>query len=363
MSSFDKELRKRSKKIKVPENYEKKIEEILIGLPAEKQTTRYGKRFGARRIIQLAVCILVIVGIGILGVTSTDANIFESFKKTIMSFFESEDGSAPEKLGVKSQQNYAQSKSDLMLELRESIIDRNSIYLLVKVTAPADVVFDSDVGFEYFAFYKEQTQESKELLGGVTDCRLLEVLEEEHAATYVVSLSTTEEIVDGASLYVTFKNMMQDPNGDDAQLLVEGLWSFAFTADYTVTEQLSAEGVADKRLLFLEDEATVRSVVVTPLGMELSVWITQKDYELAAVSNDRLDIRLKMLDDSEAVLMCHDIEVETPYISSAGMEFSENEEGPCVTYQFEFEQVQDLKQVLGVCVDDVFVPLRNIEES
>lgn len=56
---------------------------------------------------------------------------------------------------------------------------------------------------------------SADLLPGVTDCKLVEVSERRSgAASYVVSISTTEKLKEDEQMCVFFKDLMADPNGD-----------------------------------------------------------------------------------------------------------------------------------------------------
>lgn len=68
----------------------------------------------------------------------------------------------------------------MKLELCESVIDYNNIYLLVKISAPATVDIDSQSGFDYFAFSYGESFNTQQLLGGARDCRFFEMSEGEN---------------------------------------------------------------------------------------------------------------------------------------------------------------------------------------
>lgn len=361
MDRFNKKNRKLAEKLVVSEQYRKKVEETLINLPVENSVVHKKRHFCIKRIIQTAVCLFVIVCISLVAISSTNANVFTTFKKTIVGFFDNGEENQSQKLGVKSQQNYSQGRPGLLFELCESVIDRSNIYLLVKLTVSAEVGLDSQTGFEYLAFSYGDSFNTDMLLGGNTDCVLYEASEEENTATYIVSLSCVEEIDEGEQISVCFQNFMRNPYGENSEMLVEGVWNLSFTADYTVTDRLSVEGDEKLTYIFLGDEAVVRNLVLTPLGMEFSSWITPTACEQSAVSDSRLDIRLKLLDGSEIQLMSHDLEEPTPQVSGSSLLCSEDMETPCLTYQFEFENVLDLKQVLGVYVEDLFISVKNTD--
>ncbi|MBR2143693.1 SPASM domain-containing protein, partial [Anaerovibrio sp.] len=71
------------------------------------------------------------------------------FTQKIRSYFGISKEEAQEK-GIESSDNKAVSKQDLMLEMYEQVMDEKNIYLLVKITAPPEIEFSDEIGFDYF---------------------------------------------------------------------------------------------------------------------------------------------------------------------------------------------------------------------
>ncbi len=361
MNSFDKKLHEMSKELKVSEDYKKKIDETLLKLPLEEEPASDRPHVRTKRVVWVVIrLVLLVLCSGFICASVTNANFFETFKKTIMDFFHSEKGNTEDN-GVKSRQMHSQSKADLMLEIKESVIDRSNMYLLVKITASTTVEFNDKVGFEYFAFSEGENFDTNKLISGARDCKLLEVSEDENAAIFVVSLTAASEIRDGVPVSVCFKNMMEDPYGENPKMLVEGMWSLSLAADYTITEQLDIEGSEEMTYDFLGDPATVQSIHVTPLGLEFQSSISSKAYEASGISFTRQDIRLNMMDGSEIKLMNRDME-EPEQVSSSSEMYSDTIEDPYFTRQFEFEETLNINQILGITIDDLYIPFKKLQD-
>lgn len=361
MSKFDKKIKELSKNLEVPAKYSKRVEETLKNLPVEEISQKQTKHFSGKYVVRIAVCLLVVVFLGSFHVNKAEANIFTVFKQTIMSFFHIEGGATPQELGVGSKEEHIGSKPELFLELRETVVDGNSIYLLVKIVASSNIDFSKDAVFDYVAFSKGSNYNTDMLLGGAVDCSLLEVSEEkENEAIYVVSLSTDEKIEDGSQVTVLFKDFMRDPYGDSPEMLVEGMWSLSFCADYTVTEEINIEGTVDTTYPFLETEAVLKSIRITPLGMTVKSDVSAVPYDELGISDTRVRITLKMLDGRELLLMSHDLEEEV-MVSGSSLSYESEGEKTYQTLQFEFETMVNTKQILGITIEELYVPVKNVE--
>ena len=359
MSKFDKKIKELSKNMEVPEEYRKRVDETLRNLPVEEKPQKQKKYFSGKYVVRIAICLLFVAVLFSVNVNRADANIFTVFKQTIMSFFHIEDGTTPQELGVESKEEHIGSKPELFLELKETVVDGNNVYLLVKIMASSNVEFSKEATFDYVAFSKGSNYNTDMLLGGSVDCSLLEVSEEkENEAIYVVSLSTDEEIEDGSQITVLFKDFMRNPYGDSPEMLVEGMWSLSFSADYTVTEEINVEGTDDTRYPFLGKEAVLKSIKITPLGMVMESDVSAVPYDELGISDNHVRISLKMLDGSEILLMSHDLEEEV-MVSGGSLSYEREGEKTYQTSQFEFETMVNTQQILGVAIEDLYVPVKN----
>lgn len=361
MAKLDKKIKEISKNMEVPEEYSRRVEETLKNLPAEEEVHKENKRLSGKHMFRLAICLLFVIILFSVNVNNANANIFTVFKQTIMNFFHIEEGTSPEELGVGSKEEHIGSKPELFLELKETVVDSNSIYLLVKITASTDVVFAEDVTFDYLAFSDGSNFNTDTLLGGATSCSLLESSEEKtNEAIYVVSLSSDQKIEDGSEITVFFKDLMLDPYGDSREMLVEGIWSISFSADYTVTEEINIEGTADMIYPFLGEKAIINNIEITPLGMVLRSDVSAVPYDELGISDTSLRVRLKMLDGSEILLMSHDLEEEV-MVSSSGISYESVDEKTYQSNKFEFGSMINIQQIVGVYIEELYVPVKEVE--
>lgn len=361
MAKFDKKLKELSKNMEVPLEYQKRVEETLNHLPAREEHQIHKRHLPGKYMVRLAICIVFLVALFSVNVTRADANIFTIFKQTIMDFFHIEQGVSPEELGVGSKKEHKGSKADLFLELQETVVDSHSIYLLVKITASSNVDFGENITFDYLAFCNGGNYNTDTLIGGATSCSLLERSEEKaNEAIYVVSLSSNEQIQDGSQVTAFFKDFMIDPYGDSREMLVEGMWSLSFSADYTVTEEISIEGTADMTYPFLGKQAILNSIEITPLGMVMKSDVSAVPYDALGISDTSLRVVLKMLDGREILLMSHDLEEEV-MVSSSSISYESIEEKTYQSNKFEFESMVNTGQIQGVYIEDLYVPVKEIE--
>lgn len=361
MGRFDKKIKELSKNMEVPTQYSERVEETLKNLPDYPEPERKKKHFSGKYVIRFAVCLLFVVVLFSMNANSAKANVFTVFKQTIMNFFHMEEGVKPQELGVDSKEEHIGSKPDLFLELKETVVDSNSIYLLVKIMASSGVTFSEKATFDYVAFSTGSNHNADALIGGAVSCSLLEVSEEKsNEATYVVSLSTSETIEEGSQVSVLLKDFMLDPYGDAREMLVEGIWSLSFQADYTVTEEINIEGTADMTYPFLGKKALLNYIKITPLGMVMESDVSQVPYDDLGISNPRSRVELSMLDGSRILLMSQDLEEEV-MVNSSSQSYESKGEKTYQTNKFEFENMLNVQQILGVYIEDLYIPVKNVE--
>lgn len=356
MTRFDRDIMRAAKNFTVPESYEKRVEETIQSLPGELAAfpCEFPKRKYKR--ILAFVCVCLICAALFSTVEVTQAGFLEMFKETIFDFL-GIDTEKSQQMGIESRKENTVSKPDLMLELQEKVIDSQNIYLVVKVTAPANVVFGEEIGFDYFAFAEGSNYNTEQLISGARDCRLLEVLEgRDNVATYIVSLSTVQELQEGTEVTAFFKDLTVDPNGEQPEVLVEGMWSVTFLFEPSVFDEIEINGTPDATYPFLGTTARLEKLNLTPLGLTLVSDISEADYEMLGFADTTIAIRLKMTDNSELVVTSHD-EEDTLIISSGSNSFSEEEEKIRMTFGCQFETPIAVTQVSGVYLEDYYLPV------
>ena len=353
MNELDKKIKELSKDFSIPEGYNQKVEETLDSIPEEHKSNSNIKRRG----ILFVVC-LALLGGGLLLSQSevAEASFFTHFKETVMDFFGlGEEESAS--IGVSSEKEKSVSKPDLMLELREKVIDRHNIYAMVKITAPTDINFEETLSFDYFAFCKGNNYNASRVLSGAKDCKLLEVLEgKKNVATYVVSLSSDEKLKEGSEVTVFFKDLMRNPNGDNPEMLVEGMWSVNLTVDYTVSEDIKVKGTDNMTYPFLKTEASLSKLELTPLGLEIVSDISTAPYDELGISDTTIAVRLKMIDGSEKVVASHDME-ET-IVSSGSSTFMKKKKRTLQTDTYQFSKTLNTSKVIGIYIEDFYILIK-----
>lgn len=358
MNNFDKKIKEMSKNIQTPASYDQKVDDLLQTLTKQEELPRKRARTG-KRFFQIAFCLFCVLLIVSFYTIGTQANLFSSFKETILDFLTGDSGNDPGDIGVGSDQNYAESKPDLIMELTEKVIDSHSIYLLVTITAPNNVRFAPNITFDYFCFCWGTNYNVDELISGAISCELLEVSADmPNRATYVVSLTTEEELEEDRDITVCFQNLTADPYTDHPTLLVNGIWSMTFPIYHTVTDKITVEGDSSMTFPYINTTASVMSIELTPLGMVIVSDISDCPSDVRCVSDTRIEFRLKMIDGSEPVLLSRDPDVDTPFLSSDSSAFPEIEGK---TYQQDilaFSSAVNIDQILGVYVEDLYVPVK-----
>lgn len=351
---FDKKIRKMSKEFPVPQEYHQRVDEVLDSI----QNERNEKIFPAKKYSLKIACTFIVICLFFSGYLffsnpkEAKADFLGTFVKTIMDFF-----GISQDIGIDSDKDDAVSKRDLMIELKEKVIDSQNIYLMIQITAPADVEFDENIGFEYFCFCNGTNYNNTDLIPGATDIRLLEVLEKKNTASYIVSISTNQQIREDEDVTVFFENLMVDPYGENPQMLVEGMWSIPFAVSYTVSEEVTREFIKEMSYDFLDTTAFIKNLKLTPLGISLVTDVTNVPYEELGISDTTIAIGLQMIDGSRKEVLSHN---EDDKIISEGGDcyvYQENEK-TYIKYTNQFDNPLDIAKVIGVYVENCYIPLK-----
>lgn len=367
MTKLDKELKKMSKHVNIPESYDRKVEETLEKLPEKEDKSQkeeiIPKKFGRKGILQVAICILCIVFLITFSIHDVRANIYDFFKHTLMDFLQHDLEENTEDYGVESVDIYVESKPDLMMELQEAVIDSHNIYLLVKITAPTDIEFAENITFDYYCFCEGQNYNINQLLSGANSCELLEVSRERpNVATYIVNMVLEQELEVGTEVTACFKDLTRDPYSDSPELLVEGMWSLTFPFEPTVTDNISIEGNSDMIFPYNNTTATVERIEVTPLGMVVMADISNFPSDEWGISDTSLSVRLKMIDGSEEVILSHNLEDET-FVQCSSRECSEENGKFYQKDVIEFPSMINMNMVTGIYIEDLYIPVRENETT
>lgn len=362
MNKFDKELKKQSKNFTPPEQFQTRVDAVLAELPErnpyEKEQKRARGKKPAVKYAAIAAGVVIVFLLFLQTAQVANAGFLEDLKKTLLEFFHIEKQVASSEYGVESREEKVKSRPDLYVELKEEIVDKHSIYVLVHITAPTDISFDPQIGFDYFAFCKGESYNSDALIGGAKDCSLLQVEQDKsNEATFVVSISADETIEEDAPVTLYLKDMMRDPYQEDAEMLVEGMWSLTFPASYTVSKDVTIEGSADMKFEHDGGEVSLQKIELSPLGISVSADVTALGYADQAYSNaTSLPVTLCMVDGSRMVIYSSDPE-ESGNTSMGSDSYSQPDGKEILTSRYEFEKMVDVSKVIGIYVEDYYVSL------
>lgn len=358
MNKFDRKIKELSKNIQVPVSYDEKVDKVLLEI-MKKDRAVLEKRKNRRWLPRLAVCLLCIICAVSLYTIDAHANIFALFKQTILDFLGG--GNSKEEMddmGVGSEKQSAGSKPDLMMELEEAVIDSHSIYLLVKMTAPPGIEFEENVLFDYYCFCKGTNYSASQLIGGSLSCDLLEVNEDlPNIATYVVSLVFDDVLEEGEEVTVCFEDLTRDPYSPNPELIIDGVWSITFFYHQTVTNRIEKEGTPDMVFPFLNTTANLLKLELSPFGILVYADVSSFPSDELGISDTNIAIRLKMIDGSDLVIVSHDPDIQG-YTQGGSISFSSEGEKTFEQVNLEFNNVVDIGKVLGVYIEDLYVPLR-----
>lgn len=358
MNKFDKKIKQLSKNIEVPASYDEKVDKVLLDI-MKRDETILKKRKNSRLLPRLAVCLLCIFFAVSLYTIDAHANIFSFFKETILDFLgRGNPEEQIEDMGVESEKLSVESKPDLMMELQETVIDSHSIYALVKITAPPDIRFEETILFNYFCFCKGSNYSVSQLIGGSLSCELLEVSEDRpNIATYVVSLVFDEVLEEGSEVTVCFQDLTKDPYSSDPELLIDGVWSLTFFYHPTVTDHVEVEGNPDMVFPFINTTAELLKLELSPFGILVYADVSRFPSDELGISDTNIAVRLKMIDGSELTVTSHDPE-EQGYVQGGSISFSSEEDKTFEQVNLEFTNVINVEKVVGVYIEDLYVPLK-----
>ena len=303
----------------------------------------------------------LLAGTCVLAHASTaNANIFSSFTKSIMDFFTGGDRQAKE-AGVTSDTEKIQSKPDLMVNLQERIVDSENIYLLIGITAPTNLKFDEKMSFSHIGFYQGENYNESQLIGGAVGCNLLETMPgQENKAIFVVNISADSDIIEDSNVTLFMKDLIRDSKADSVEVLVEGMWSITFPAEYTAKENVVIQGKEDMQFSFLDTKALVEKIKITSLGMSIVADVSGVPADILNVSDTNIAVRLKMLDGSEILIMSHNFEDEWA-VTSSGISYTEKEGKTYQKSKYEFADTLDTSKVMGVYIEDLYVTAKELE--
>lgn len=360
MTKFDKKIKKLSKEFQVPETYHDKVDEVLEKIQEDCIAAPRKKPFAKVMIVMAVLCFFIIGYLCLSDAEVAEAGLLEVFRQTMMDFLGMDEDES-QKMGIESEKKSAVSKPDLMMELQEVVMDTQNIYAMVKITAPADVEFKEGMTFDYFGFCEGSNYNVSKVVPGARDCSLLEILRNKNnVATYVISIVTDEQIAEGEEVTVFFKDLISGPYESEPQVLVEGMWSLCFTASYTDAEDISVEGTEDMKYSFLGTMAAVQEVKLLPLGMTLVSDVSGVPVDTLHTSDTRITIRLKMLDGTERVVDSPNMEERK--LTSGGSVTEYEKDGRIYhEYVCQFAEAIDTGQVLGIYIEDGYVPLKEYE--
>lgn len=361
MTKFDKKVKRLSKEFQVPETYHEKVDGILGRLREDRVAAPRKKPFVKAAAIVAALCFLITGYLCFSGAKVTEAGFLETFKQTILDFFGmSEDES--QNIGVESKQEEAVSKPDLMMELQEVVMDTQNIYAVVKITAPPEIEFKEGMTFDYFGFCEGTNYNESSVIPGARGCTLLEVMKNRsNVATFVVDVSTDVQIQEGKEVTVFFNDMLNGPQyEDDTEVLIEGMWSFSFTAVYTNSKKITVEGTEEMQYSFSYSKADIKKIKLLPLGLTVVSDVSRVDAETRNTTDTRVVIRLKMIDGSEIIVDSPDID-DKCLVDSSSITNDEKNGHSYEKYVGQFKKAIDIDQVLGIYIADYYVSLKDYE--
>lgn len=354
MTRFDREIKRLIRDVKPPETYEKKVDDILQSIEKQEKAS-VQKRRNPKWVLRAALCLVCIVCLISISTIDVHANIFETFKASIMDFLGLTSEEAAEQAGVENEKINNVSKPDLMMETREVVVDSHMIYLLVEIKASSSIEFAKDVGFDYFCFCAGDNYNTENLLTGARSCELLEVNgDKPNVATYIVSIAFDQELEEGSNVTAYFKDLERNPYSDKPELLIEGMWSVTFPVNKTVTEQVLIEGNADMVFSYQNTTATVDYIEITPLGLVLNADVSKFPYEQLGLSDTTIAIKLKMIDNSELVIVSH-LPGEG-FVECASTCYEQDGNKSYQQDTMEFTEVISLEKVCGIYIEDLYIP-------
>lgn len=358
MGKFDRKVKKLSKEFQVPDSYHEKVDKILEEVH-EDCVPAPRKRWLIRVAVIVLICgIFITGGLCLSDPGVAEASFFAAFKQTILDFFGMSEEESQEK-GVESKKEEAVSEPDLMMEMQEVVMDEHNIYTMIKITASSEVKFKESMTFDYFGFCEGENYNVSNLMGGPKECRLLEIMPgKENIATYVVSITTEEEIAEGTDITVFFQDLISGEYEDAPEILVEGIWSLPFSATYTNSKEITVKGTEDMKFSFAGAKADIKKMKLTPLGLTINTDVTEVDDEKMRTEDTRFAVSLKMIDGRE--LFVYTLEEDAEFLSeNSSAKESEKEGRIYLKHVYQFKEAIDISQVIGITIADYYAPLKD----
>ena len=340
----------------IPESYHKKVDDILTQIKQEN-TPAKPKHTTRKVLVAILFFCLVLTGIFTFSKTGTAKNgFFDSFKSSILSFLGMDEDTGKD-LGIKPQKENQKSKPDLMIELKEVVMNEQNLCAVVKITAPASISFTKDMTFDYYGFCEGENYNPSSMVSGAKECTLLEVSESHpNIATYVIRMAADEPVQEGRNVTVFFKDLIPNPK-QNPEILVEGMWSLSFISSYTKEKSLTIQGNETTTYPLLGIPVTVQKIKLTPLGMTMITDVTSIPVDTLNTSDTRITIRLKMLDGSEKVVETPDANAKM--LVSGSSIFQYEKKGKTYRkYTAQFERAVNPSRVLGFIIENSTI-LRN----
>ncbi len=362
MNKFDKKVKRLAKEFQAPETYHEKVDAILENIQEERVAAprqRWFVRFAA---VMMALCIMIIGLFLFSHVEVAEASFFQTFKQTIMDFFGMGKEEA-QNMGVESKQEEAVSKPDLIIELQEVVMDTQNIYAVVKITAPPEVEFKEGMTFDYFGFCSGTNYNASDVIPGTRECKLLEVMKNKsNVATFVVNVGTDQQVKEGKEVTAFFNDLLDGPPYEkDSKVLVEGMWSFSFTASYTNSKEITVKGTEDMQFSFSYSKADIKKIKLLPLGLTLISDVSRVDAQTRNTTETGFAIRLNMIDGSEIRVVNDPDSDDDCLISGGSIGYYDKKGHSYQKYVVQFEKAIDINQVVGITIADCYVPIKQYE--
>lgn len=334
----------------IPESYHKKVDDILTQIKAEDKPVK-PKRTTHRVLFAILFLCLILTGVFTFSATGTAKNgFFDSFKNSILSFLGMDEDTG-EELGIQTKKESQKGKPDLMIELKEVVMDEQNLYAVVKITAPSSISFTKDMTFDYYGFCEGENYNPSSMVSGAKECTLLEVSKAHpNVATYVIRMAADTPVKEGKNVTVFFKDLIPKP-AKKPEVLVEGMWSLSFVSTYTKEKSLTIRGNKTTTYSLLGVPVTIQKIKLTPLGMTMVTDVTSIPVDTLNTSDTRITIRLKMLDGSEKVVETPDANAKMLVSGSSILQY-EKKGKTFRKYTAQFEKAVNPSLVLGFIIED-----------
>ncbi len=216
--------------------------------------------------------------------------------------------------------------------------------------------------FDYYGFCEGINYNESNVIPGSRQCTLLEVMENKsNVGTFVVDVGTDEQVEEGKEVTAFFKDLLDGPQNEaDTKVLVEGMWSFSFTASYTNSKEITVKGTEEMQYSFSYSKADIKKIKLLPLGLTLVSDVSRVDEQTRNTTDTRVVIRLKMIDGSEIIVDSPNEEDE--YLVGGGsISYYDKKGRSYQKYVGQFNEAIDIDQVLGIYIADYYVPIKEYE--